>query len=137
MAGLMVTRAVTVRAIVTEQLKKELIEELQGMADETQRRIDQMDFEARRYLAELQRTNLTQAMAVRKQIEAEKSKQEGAKKDILERISDVEKLELGSEFPRMTLEGAVEIAQGDNLYDKLARAEILIKDGVVVEIRNA
>jgi hypothetical protein len=137
MAGLMVTRAVTVRAIVTDQLKKELIEELQGMADETQRRIDQMDFEARRYLAELQRTNLTQAMAVRKQIEAEKSKQEGAKKDILERISDVEKLELGSEFPRMTLEGAVEIAQGDNLYDKLARAEILIKDGVVVEIRNA
>jgi hypothetical protein len=137
MAGLMVTRAVTVRAIVTEQLKKELTEELQGMADETQRRIDQMDFEARRYLAELQRTNLTQAMAVRKQIEAEKSKQEGAKKDILERISDVEKLELGSEFPRMTLEGAVEIAQGDNLYDKLARAEILIKDGVVVEIRNA
>jgi hypothetical protein len=133
----MVTRAVTVRAIVTDQLKKELTEELQGMADETQRRIDQMDFEARRYLAELQRTNLTQAMAVRKQIEAEKSKQEGAKKDILERISDVEKLELGSEFPRMTLEGAVEIAQGDNLYDKLARAEILIKDGVVVEIRNA
>ena len=35
-------RVVAVRAIVTEQLKKELVEELQGMADETQRRIDQM-----------------------------------------------------------------------------------------------
>jgi hypothetical protein len=137
MASLKVTRAVTVRAIVTEQLKQELTDELRGMADETQRRIDQMDFEARRYLADLQRTNLTQAMAVRKQIEAEKSKHEGAKKDILDRISDVEKLELGSEFPRMTVEGEVEIAEGDNLYDKLARAEIVVKDGVVVEIRNA
>lgn len=137
MAGIQVTRAIAVRAIVTEELKKELTDELQGLADETQRRIDAMDFEARRYLAELQRTNLTQAMAVRKQIEAEKSKHEGAKKDILERIAEVEKLELGSEFPRMTLEGTVEIAAGDNLYDRLARAEIVIQDGIITEIRNA
>jgi len=137
MASVTVTRAVTVRAIVTEQLKKELVEELQEMANETQRRIDQMDFEARRYLADLQRTNLNQAMAVRKQIEAEKSKHEGAKKDIADRINDVQKLELGSEFPRMTLESQVEINEGDNLLDKIGRTEIVVKDGVVVEIRNA
>ena len=136
MASVIVTRAVSVRAIVTEELKKELVEELQGMADETQRRIDQMDFEARRYLAELQRTNLNQAMAVRKQIEAEKSKHEGAKKDIMDRIADVQKLELDSEFPRMTLESTVEVKDGDNLLEKLGRTEIVVKDGVVVEIRN-
>ena len=137
MPSVTVTRVMTVRAIVTEELKQELIEELRGMADETQRRIDQMDFEARRYLADLQRTNLNQALAVRKQIEAEKGKQEGAKKDILDRIADVEKLELGSEFPRMNLESNVEITDGDNLFEKLAQAEIVVKDGVVIEIRNA
>jgi hypothetical protein len=135
MASVMVTRAVSVRAIVTEALKQELIEELKGLAEETQRRIDQMDFEAKRYLADLQRTNLTQAMAVRKQIEVEKSKQEGAKREIMDRIGEVEKLELDSEFPRMTLESTVELKEGDNLYERLGRTEVVIKDGVVVEIR--
>ena len=136
MASMKVTRAVTVRAIVTEQLKQELTDELQGMADETQRRIDQMDFEARRYLADLQRTNLSQAMAVRDQIDTEKKKQERVREELLARIEEVKKLPQGAEFLRGTLEGLVEVKPGDNLSAALAGAALVVRDDVVVEIRE-
>jgi hypothetical protein len=129
-------RPISLRVIVTEQFKQEMEKELQEAADTTQRRIDQIDFQARRVLAELQRTDLTQAMQVRQQIEAEKGRQESAKKELLDRVQEVRELAMGSEFPRGTLEGVVDIKEGDNLYDILTGGEIVIKDGVVIEIRE-
>ena len=137
MASLTITRPITLRVIVTEEFKQEMEAELQEAADTTQRRIDQIDFQARRILADLQRTDLNQAMQVRQQIEAEKDRHESAKKELLERAKQVRELELGSEFPRGTLEGTVEIKEGENLYDKLAKTEIVITDGIVVEIRES
>jgi len=136
MAGITITRPIALRVIVTEQFKQEMEKELQEAADTAQRRIDQIDFQARRVLADLQRTDLNQAMQVRQQIEAEKGRQDSVKKELLDRVKEVHELEMGTEFPRGTLEGLVEIKQGDNLYDKLTAAEIVIKDGVVVEIRE-
>jgi len=45
-------------------------------------------------------------------------------------------LELGSEYPRGTLEGTVELAEGEDLLEKLGGCQIVVKDGVVVEIRK-
>jgi hypothetical protein len=136
MASLTITRPILLHVIVTEQFKQEMEAELQGAADTTQQRLDQIDFQARRILADLQRTDLTQAMQVRQQIEAEKGRHQSAREELLERIKEVRELALGSEFSRGTLEGMVEIKEGDNLYDKLGRTEIVVKDGVVVEIRE-
>ncbi len=136
MPSLTITRPIALRVIVTEQFKQEMEAELQEAADTTQRRIDQIDFQARRLLADLQRTDLNQAMQVRQHIEAEKGRHESTRKDLLERVQEVRELELGSEFLRGSLEGTVEIKEGDNLYDKLGKTEIVIKDGVVVEIRE-
>ena len=136
MASMTITRPIALRVIVTEQFKEEMAKELQEAADTTQRRIDQIDFQARRVLADLQRTDLTQAMQVRQQIEAEKGRQESVKKELLDRAKEVQELAMGTEFPRGTLEGVVDISEGDNLYQKLTGAEIVIKDGVVIEIRE-
>jgi len=136
MASMTITRPIALRVIVTEQFKEEMAKELQEAADTTQRRIDQIDFQARRVLADLQRTDLTQAMQVRQQIEAEKGRQESVKKELLDRAKEVQELAMGTEFPRGTLEGVVDLSEGDNLYEKLTGAEIVIKDGVVIEIRE-
>jgi len=136
MATLTIMRPIALRVIVTEQFKQEMEKELQEAADTTQRRIEQIDFQARRVLADLQRTDLTQAMQVRQQIEAEKGRQESVKKELMDRAREVRELEMGTEFPRGTLEGVVDIKEGDNLYEKLTGAEIVIKDGVVIEIRE-
>jgi len=137
MASLTITRPVALRVIVTEQFKQEMETELQGAVDSVQRRIDQIDFQARRVLADLQRTDINQAMQVRQQIEAEKGRQESARNELLERMKEIKALEMGSEFARGTVEGVVEIKEGDNFYDKLTQTEIVVKDGIVVEIRES
>jgi len=135
--GLMIKRPVQVMVVVTEEFKKELVQELNEAAEAAQRRIEQMEFQGRRYLADVQRTNLTQAMALRQQLEAEKKKYEDAKKELLQRIEEIEGLELGSEYPRGTLESEVRIEAGDNLFEKLSSAQVVIKDGVIQEIRDS
>jgi predicted TIM-barrel fold metal-dependent hydrolase len=135
--GLTVRRSIAVQAVVTEKLKEELKAELEEAAETTQRRIDQMDFQSRRFLADLQRTDLTQAMGARRQIEAEKRRQEAIVQDLRRQIEEAEKLELGSEFSRGSLEGTVDIEAGDDLFKKLSASQILIKDGIVVEVREA
>jgi hypothetical protein len=135
--ALTVRRSIAVQAIVTEKLKEELKAELEEGAETTQRRIDQMDFQSRRFLADLQRTDLTQAMSARRQIEAERRRQEAIVADLRKQIEEAEKLELGTEFPRGTIEGVVDISQGDDLFKKLGGSQIVVKDGMVVEVREA
>lgn len=137
MSSITVKRSIGIQVIVTEKFKEELQQELQDAADETQRRVDRMEFQSRRFLADLQSADLTQAMNARRQIEAEKRRHEGLKQDILRQLAEADKLDLGSEYPRGTMEGFVEVAEGDDLLKKLTESQIVIKDGVVQEIRES
>ncbi len=76
-------------------------------------------------------------MNARRQIEAEKRRQDAIKQDLQQQVEEAEKLEMGSEFPRGTLEGTVELSAGDDLVKKLSASQIVVKDGLVVEIREA
>ena len=131
-----VRRAVVLKAIVTDRLKRELQEELQAAADELAERIRQIDMASKRAISDLQRTDLQRAMAVRSQIEAEKRRQEDVRTAILQRKAEVAQLELGSEFQRGTLESVAELRPGDNLVEALAGVEIIVKDDVIQEIRQ-
>lgn len=133
----MVRRSIAVQAIVTEKLKEELKAELEEAIETTQHRVEQMEFQSRRFLADLQRTDLTQAMNARRQIEAEKRRQDAVIQDLRKQVEEAEKLELGSEFPRGTLEGTVELSAGDDLVHKLSASQIVVKDGIVAEVREA
>jgi hypothetical protein len=137
MVGLSVRRSIEVVVIVTEQFKQELKAELQLAAEEAQRRIEQMEVQSRRLLADLQRTDITQAMSARRQVEAERRRGDAVKQDIQRQIEETDKLEIGSEYPRGTLEGVVEVNAGDNLIKKLTGAQVVVKDGVVIEVREA
>ncbi len=135
--GVNVRRQIAIYAIVTEQFREELKAELQEAIATTQRRIDQMDFQSRRFLADLQAADLNQAMNARRQIEAEKRRHEALKQELQQQLSEADKLELDSEFPRGTIEGDVEVNVGDDLMTKVASTALIVKDGVVIEIREA
>jgi len=134
--GVVIKRNVILRSIVTEQLKEQLKEELQSNIDEIDQRIQQIDFRTQPYITELQRSNIQQAMAVRQQVNQEKEKQRSMREALLERIKQVEELELGEEVIRGALESQVEVEEGDNLAEVLGGQEIVTKDDVVVEIRQ-
>lgn len=136
MAGVLIKRTVVLRAIVTDQLKEQVSTELQAAADEVEQRVQQLDFSTKAYITDLQRADLQRAMAVRKQIEAEKQKQTELRDALLERKAQVAELENGQEVVRGTLESFVEIKEGDDLAILLGGTEIVSKDDIVIEVRQ-
>jgi hypothetical protein len=129
-------RPLAYRVIVTEQFRQEMGEELQRAADEVQAQLEQLDFQSRRYLLELQKTNLSQAIAARDEIEKEKRKQQRIREEILNRKKQIGEMQDGESFLRGTLEGTVEASVGDNLRNLLSGAEIVVKDDLIVEIKD-
>ncbi len=134
--GVQVKRTVILRAIVTDELKQQVSDELQAAADEIEQRVQQLDFSTKAYITDLQRADLQRAMAVRKQIEAEKQKQNELRDALLERKAQVAVLQNDQEVIRGTLESYVEINEGDDLSVLLGGTEIVTKDGIVIEIRQ-
>ena len=130
-------RVVMVKAIVTEGFKQNLIKELERAVANVDAQGSQMTERAKAYLDNLKKKGLNQkAAAFKHQISEEKAKQAAAKSDLMMKIEDAKKLQLNSEFVQGPLEGPVDVNVGDNLYKKVGGAEILVKDGVIQEIRQ-
>jgi hypothetical protein len=136
MASVTVKRSVLLKAVVTERLKAEVAEELQQAAAEIAGRIEELDTAGRRYISDLQRTDLQRAMALRTQVETEKRRQQEVHDQLLQRREAVGQWELGSEVVRGTIEGTVEVNEGDNLAVLLGGTEIVVEDDVVKTIRE-
>lgn len=130
-------RQVVLKAIVTEKLKSELKQEVTDAIAQVEDGQQQLDVQSRRVMLELQRSDLNRAMAFRQQLEAEKRKQDDLKTELRERLQEYEALQIGSEYVRGLLEGNVEIGEGDNITEKMGKAEIIVKDDIVIAIRES
>jgi hypothetical protein len=132
--GMTVVRPLVVKAIVTESFKKQYLSEIEDTVKRLDAVITQIDTQIRR--AELERQITPQSRAFRQQLEVERSRQEAARMELQARMKEAEGLEINSEFSQGTIESLVELSVGDNFFTRLARAEVVIKDGIVIEIRE-
>jgi len=132
--GLTVSRPVVIKAIVTESFKRLYIQDLEEAIKRVNAIEVQLDSQIRR--AELERTVTPQARAIRQQLELERARQEATRAELEMRLREAQQLELNSEFAQGTVESLVEVKVGDNLFTKLSRAEIIVKDGIIMEIRE-
>jgi hypothetical protein len=131
-------RVVMVKAIVTQAFKDNLVAELERAVKNIDRQSKEMSRQADTYMTELNENGLfDQSNAFKGQLSEEKGRQQAAKADLLAKIQEAQRLVLNSEFVQGPLEGPVTVSVGDNLYKKIGAAEIVVKDGVTVEIRNA
>lgn len=131
-----IKRPVAVVAIVTEAFKAELVRELQESIEQVTRSQEALESQARRYLLQLQSADLAQSASFRRQIDAEKARQEQMKQELAARLEEARNLTVGDEFPRGTVESYFEAKMGDNLMDRLSGAAIVVKDDIIVEIRG-
>jgi hypothetical protein len=130
-------RVVMVKAVVTEAFKQNLVRELERAIANIDAQGGQIDERGKSYLEDLKKKGLMQkAAAFKHQVDEEKSRQAAAKADLLMKIEEAKKLQIGSEFVQGPLEGPVVVSIGDNLYKKVGGAEIVVKDGVIQEIRG-
>lgn len=126
---------VTVKAKVTEDLKKHMAESIQSNLQKVELELQQIELQARRILAEQAEADLQGIAAVRQQIEMEKHKRLDFKNQMLAKAQETERLEIGSEIVQGTLERVVEVKVGDKMPE-LMNAEILVEDGNIIAFRN-
>ncbi|HVN66988.1 MAG TPA: YlqD family protein [Candidatus Sulfotelmatobacter sp.] len=130
-------RIVMVKAIVTEAFKQNLANELQRAIANIDSQLAQMETQGKPYLEELKKKGLMQkAAAFKHQVDEERNRQSAARADMLMKIEEAKNLKIGSEFVQGPLEGPVDVGVGDNLYKKVGGAEIIVKDGIIQEIRG-
>lgn len=131
-------RVVMVKAIVTEAFKDNLVKELERAVKNLETQENQMEMQSTNYMEELKKKGLMQkAAAFKHQLEDERSRQAAAKSDLTMKIEEAKRLVLNTEFVQGPLEGPVKVGLGDNLYKKVGGAEIVVKDGIIQEIRGA
>lgn len=131
-------RVVMVKAIVTESFKDNLVKELDRAVKNLETQENQMEMQSTNYMEDLKKKGLMQkAAAFKHQLEDERTRQAAAKSDLTMKIEEAKRLVLGTEFVQGPLEGPVKVGLGDNLYKKVGGAEIVVKDGIIQEIRGA
>lgn len=126
---------VTIKAIVTEKLKKQMAAEMQDAIQKIDMELQQIEFQAKRIMADQVRQDAQRLITIRQQVEAEKQQRIEVKEHLLEQIKNAAQLELGAEVVQGQLEQFVGIDVGDDLH-KIMATEIVVKDGKVLEIRQ-
>lgn len=132
--GLTITRPVVIKAIVTESFKRLYTQDLEDAIKRVDALTQQLDTQIRR--TELERQVSPQSRGIRQQLELERARQDATKAELAMRLHEAQQLELNAEFPQGTVESLVEVQVGDNLFTKLGRTEVVVKDGIIMEIRE-
>lgn len=134
--ALIVKRPVVLKNIVTELFKEQVSGELRSAIQQIDLRLQQMEFQGRRMIADVGKRDQQRAAGLRDEFQTEKQRQLQLKANLEERLQEVVSLEVGVEFVSGTYDAPVKIEVGDHIQSKLSQAEILVKDGIVVQIHE-
>jgi len=137
MSVLHLKQNVIVKVIVTEQFKQEFKSELERQLNSAQEKAKGYKSSLARLVIESSGMgNTGYVESLKAKIEEERMLQEALAAELKDRIKEVDSLTIDSIFPYTVLEGFVDVKEGDNLMRKVSAQEVVIKDGIVVSIKE-
>ena len=136
-------RQVAVKAIVTENFKTQVGNEITRNLGQIDAELQQLEFKGKRAISDIEKRGgqplpveaKAQIDSIRQQVEAEKLRLLQLKEEMQGQSQALNELPLGSVVTQFTVENAVEVRIGENIFQRLEGGEILVKDGVIQEIR--
>jgi len=132
-------RTVTIKVIVTEEFKNYLVAELDRTMKNLDVQVQRMEEQGKKLIENLKKQGektKQQISTIVQQINLDKQQQTIAKADLAKKIDEAQALKLGAEFVQGTVNGWVTVEKGDNLYKKIGALELIVKDGIVQEIKG-
>jgi putative N-acetylmannosamine-6-phosphate epimerase len=132
-------RTVTIKVIVTEEFKNYLVAELERTIKNLDLQVQRMEEQGKMLIENLKKQGektKQQISTIVQQINLDKQQQSIAKADLLKKSEEAKGLKLGAEFVQGTVNGWVTVEKGDNLYKKIGALELIVKDGVIQEIKG-
>ncbi len=141
-SNLLLKRPVNLKVVVTPRWKEEVQQQLQNQINQLDGQLQQLEAQGQRMTSEVQKQGQPddpvvnqQIGSIQAQINQKKSQILEKKNQTLQQLQRVQLLEMDQEVLQGQMEGFFRLEQGDNLVNKM-RVEILIRDGVVEEIRG-
>lgn len=121
-----------VKQILTEDSKKKLFDQYEARKLQLQREKSQLQFELKR----MEKTKNFSPGTLKNHFEKEINKRLEKEKLLEFQIEQLHMLPLGSELKEKEIQALIEVKVGDSWTDRLGQPEIIIKDGVIEEIRE-
>ncbi|WP_019120469.1 YlqD family protein [Brevibacillus massiliensis] len=132
---LTITTPVQVKVILTEASRALLLAEYRRQVRQLQQELEQWQFQGKKLLSEAKKQS-DGSQLVRERV----AREERVRKEKLEllqfQIKQVENLPEGSEIYHTTVESSIEIKVGERWDEIMEGTEIILKDGVIHEIRR-
>jgi YlqD protein len=140
---LLLKRVVNVKTVVTQRWKDETQQAMQGQINEVDSQLQQLEMQGQRAIAEVKQQALQppgpqvmqQIESIQMQVNEQKSQFLEQKNGVLQQLQQVQFLELNQEVGITQLDSTFAVQVGDNLIEKM-NLEILLRDGIVMEIRG-
>ena len=126
---------ITVKVVVTEAFLFSIRQEIDHQIRKIDTELDQIGYQLKILELEMAKTPKDSFIQTFASLEAERLKRQETRIRMLERKKESAQLNLGSEVLHSQVEGTYEVQIGD-VWQETSRMEILLKDGVVAEIRN-
>lgn len=141
--AIQLVRQVAVKAIVTENFKAQVAAEINRNLQQIDAELQQLEFKGKRAIADLEKRSpqpqsaevKIQLETIRGQVETEKMRLLQMKEEMTAQQQALNELPIGSVVTQFTVENPVEVRIGENIFQRLEGGEILVKDGVIQEIR--
>jgi hypothetical protein len=129
---------VPIKLILTEQTKQGIIGEINGAIQQIQNELDQIDFQSRKALQDAEKAGNQQAVAaIQGRVQQEVGMRMERREQMMQQLVQIQQSEIGSEIPGGQIDTTVEIRVGDVWEDVVQGTEIVLREGVVAEIRRA
>ena len=136
-------RQIAVRAIVTDNFKTQVSNEITRNIQQIDAELQQLEFKGKRAIADIEKKTggmvsadaRVQIDTIRSQVEQEKVRLLQLKEEMQGQAQALTELPVGSVVTQFTVENTVEVRIGENIFQRLEGGEILVKDGVIQEIR--
>ena len=129
---------VPIKLILTEQTKQGIIGEINGAIQQIQNELDQIDFQSRKAMQDAEKAGNQQAVAaIQGRVQQEVGVRMERREQMMQQLVQIQQSEIGVEIPGGQIDTSVEIRVGDVWEDVVQGTEIVLRDGVVAEIRRA
>lgn len=133
---LQIRQPVSVKFILTELAKQQIISEQRRQVEQLQAELDQIEIQGKQAMEQAMAQGGEVAQQVHAQIEQEKINRVQQREQLIQQIQQIQQLELGTEVQNMTVETMIDVRVGDDWTAVLRGSEIIIKDGTIVDIRR-
>ncbi len=135
--SLSLSRNISLKAIVTDDFKKYYILEMEERLKVLKNQFDQIDKTLEDIVKKLTSQNLQKRIPEFEEGSLREKSRLSAEIDGIEKqIEYIKSLAINSLFQQGPLQGLVTVHEGDNLYQKISSAEIIVKDGIIQEIKE-